>query len=165
MGLRSDEACIIYKIKVRPVVVLTRLLTEETAGCPPHFKNCLLCAPLYTLVDKDNFLKISYNPTTIQEIVALKYRSVFPLPTYPCLDSRISALRFDLIQPVRNSSLSKPLGKVTDRWFAFICEWVRFYATGRLIDENRSAEKAEVGKTLHAARELLLEELKKNQPH
>jgi hypothetical protein len=163
LGLRSDEACIIYKIKVRPVVVLTWPLTEEAKGCPSHFKNCLLCAPLFTLVDKDNFLKPTYNPKTIDEIIALKYRSFFPLPTHPYLESRISGLRLDRIQPTRIECLSKPIAKVTDNWFAFIWEWIHFYVTGKLIDDNRLAEKVEIGKTLNAAREVFLEALSKKQ--
>jgi hypothetical protein len=110
-------------------------------------------------VDKDNFLKPNYNPKTIEEIIALKYRSFFPLPTHPYLTSHISGLRLDRIHPNRIDCLSRPIAKVTNNWFAFIWEWIHFYVTGKLIDDNRIAERAEIGKTLNAAREVFLEVL------
>ncbi len=165
LGIRSTEAPIVYKVKMRPVVVLTSCLPTETAGIPKHFRHCILCVPLYTLVDENNEVNRNYNPQAIQAITALQYRSIFPLPTSPYLKSKLCGLRLDRIQPTHINCLSEPLAQVTDRWFAFIWEWVHFYATGRLIDEKRSAEKAEIGKTLYITRELLLEELNKNQPH
>jgi hypothetical protein len=163
LGIRSTEAPIVYKVKMRPVVVLTSCLPKEMPGIPSHFKDCVLCAPLYTFVDENNEVNQNYNPRAIQAITALQYRSFFPLPTSPYLKSKLCGLRLDRIQPTHIDCLSEPLAQVTDKWFAFIWEWIHFYATGKLIDESRLAEKAEIGKTLYAARELLLQELNKKQ--
>ncbi len=151
LGVRSDEAVVAYKVKIRTVLVLTHKLSEEDRGFPSHFKNCILCAPLYTLVEKDGRIKPSYNPLAVQNIVALKYRRVFPLPGYSLLNSQISALRLDQVQPVRVKYLSKPIAKVGDKWLGFIREWIHFYGTGKLRN-----------KYLRDAREYLLDLMKEN---
>jgi len=162
IGVRSDEIVLAYKAKARPIVILTPCFLENIRGFPAHFRNCLLCAPLYTLIDKYNTLDSHYNPDVIRSIVALKYPFIFPLPTYPYLPSKICALRFDRIVPVRLNCLSKPSAKITDRWFTYIYEWIRFYATGKLID-TKATENRKVAELLHTARSLLLEESNKQK--
>lgn len=145
-GVQSDETVLIYKVKIRPVIVLTHCLPEEEKGFPSHFKGCVLCAPLYTLVDEDGIMNSNYNKAAIDGITALKYRRVFPLPTHPFLKSQISALRLDQTQPVRAKYLSNPIAQVPNRWLGFIREWFYFYGTGKLRP-----------KLLETARLLLLE--------
>lgn len=162
LGLRSNEVAVVIKAKSRPVIVLTPLLSDdETTGFPSHFKNCVLCVPLYTLVYENNEMNPSYDPMTIQSITALKYRAIFPVLPQPYLESRISGLRLDRIHPIRAEFLSKPECKATSKCFAFICAWIRFYATGRLAGKPKPPEKETPAELLGAARELLLETLRK----
>lgn len=163
LGVRSNEVVLAYKTKMRPVVVLTPCLPEETQGFPSHFKNCVLCAPLYTLVDKDNILNPHYNAKAVYGIVALKYRSVFPVPTHPYLKSRICGLRLDRILSARINCLSRPKTKVTNNWLAYIREWIRFYATGKLVETQLSTSRRKQTELLDTARTLLLEELSKRK--
>jgi|GEM_PF-2025512 len=162
-GVRSNEVVLAYKVKARPAVVLTPRFSGEENGFPAHFSNCVLCAPLYSLVDENNIMNTTYNPKAIRGVVALKYTIAFPLPTYPYLKSRLCAVRFDRILPARLNCLSKPKAKVTDRWFAYIYEWIHFYATGKLIHKQKTIEKEETAELLGTARSLLLEELSKQK--
>lgn len=163
LGVHSNEVVLAYKAKLRPVVVLTPCLTEETQGFPSHFKNCVLCAPLYTLVDEDNILNPGYNEKAIYGIVALKYRSVFPVPTHPYLKSQICSLRFDRILPARINCLSKLETKMNSKWLAYIREWIRFYATGKLVETQLPASRRKHAELLNTARTLLMEELSKRE--
>jgi len=160
LGLRRNEVILAVKAKDRPVVVLSPVLSsEETSGFPPHFKGCVLCAPLYTLVDGSNRINPNYSPGVVNGVIALKYSVMFPVITCPYLGSRVSGLRLDRIMPVRTEFLHKTQCKVTDKWFDYICAWVRFYATGQLTEEQRPEGEETIGELLTAARELLAEAL------
>ncbi|MBL7187137.1 MAG: hypothetical protein ISS70_12525 [Phycisphaerae bacterium] len=155
MGIRSDEAVLGYKVKLRPVVVLTPCLAGERSGFPSHFRNCVLCAPLYTIVDEEGNVKTSYNEDVVRGIVALKYRSAFPIPTSPYMSSHVSALILDRIQPTQVRSLSCCGLRVRNKWLAYIREWVRFYATGRLGEEKKSGTKETLAQYLDGVRAVL----------
>jgi hypothetical protein len=154
LGMRSDEALVAYKVKRRPIIVLTPPL-GKVKGFPQYLRSSVLCAPLHTIVEEDDSLKVGYNPKVIQEIVSLKFASVFPLPTKPFLKGKISAVMLEHIFPAHLSCLTKPKHKVSNRWFSYIYEWICFYATGKLADGR------EIAKELDSARTLLLELLEK----
>jgi len=114
----------------------------------------MLCAPLHTIVDGGGKRNISYSQEAVQNIVALKYPWVFPVSGFPHLDSVMSALQLDAIQPVHVRCLFNTKKKLTRKWLAFVREWIYFYGTGRLSDNK-------VAQFLATVRELLLEEIKK----
>ena len=114
LGLRSDEDFLVCKVKKRPVIVLSPCLSRPDAkGFPKHYANRILCAPLYTIEDSSGKSKIGYNPEAVQNIKALKYPWVFPIPGPPHLDSVMSALRLDDIQPVHMHRLFNTKKKLT----------------------------------------------------
>jgi hypothetical protein len=160
LGLRSTEDLVACKVKKRPVVVLTECVNQEDQGFPAHFRGCVLCAPLFTLVDEDGFEKTGYGAQVISRIVALQYRRVFPLPTQPHLDSVLCAIRLDRIASIHVSCLSVPELKISSRWLTFIREWVHYYATGRLRERPRSSGKESWGELLSTAQSLLAEALR-----
>lgn len=160
LGLRSSEDILACKVKRRPVIVLTSCLSQEDQGFPSHFRDCVLCAPLFTLVDKDGFERTGYDEEVISRIVALQYRRVFPLPTDPHLGSQLCAVRLDRIAPIHVTCLSMAGLRVSSRWLTFIREWVRYYATGRLAEHPRASGKGGWGEILSAAQSLLAEAVK-----
>lgn len=155
LGVRSNEAVVACKMKLRPVVVLTPCLTGDLSGFPAHFRNCVLYAPLYTLVDEDGNVKRSYNSEAVRGIATLKYPSAFPVPTAPFIKSRISALMLNRIQPAQLRSLSCLRLRVRNRWLAYIREWVRFYATGRLGERKKPGAKEALAQYLDDVRAVL----------
>lgn len=155
LGLRSTEDLVACKVKKRPVVVLTASLSQEDQGFPGHFRGCVLCAPLFTLVDEDGYERTGYSEQVINRIVALQYRRVFPLPTHPHLDSVLCAIRLDRIASIHVSCLSVPELKIGSRWLTFIREWVHYYAIGRLRERPRSSGKESWGELLSTAQSLL----------
>ena len=157
LSLRSTEDLVACKVKKRPVVVLTACLSEEDKGFPAHFRDCVLCAPLFTLVDADGFEKPGYGEQVISRIAALQYRRVFPLPTHPHLDSWLCAIRLDRIASIHVSCLSTPELKISGRWLTFIREWVRYYATGHFGERMRPGGKENWGELLSAAQSVLAE--------
>jgi hypothetical protein len=155
LGLRSGEDFLVCKVKKRPVIVLSQPLSKpEVKGFPKHFTHRILCAPLYTIVDGGSKRNINYSKETVQNIVALKYPWVFPIPGFPYLNSVMNALRLDTIQPVHMRCLFNTKIKLTRKWLAFVREWIRFFGTG-----NLAANK--IAQFLATARELLLDEIKK----
>ncbi len=159
LRVRSTEDLVACKVKRRPVVVLTSCLSQEDQGFPSHFRDCVLCAPLFTLVDEDGTEKPGYGEQVINRIVALQYRRVFPLPTHPHLGSQLCAVRLDRITPVHVNCLSVPELKISSRWLTFIREWVRYYATGRLVEQPRPSGRESWGELLSTAQSLLGEAL------
>jgi len=155
LGTRSDEIVLAYITKLRPVVILTPCLTGELSGFPAHFRNCVLYAPLYTIVDEEGNIKKGYNPQAVKGIVTLKYRSAFPIPTSPFLKSRICTLILDRIQPVQICALSCLHLKIRNKWLAYIREWTRFYATGRLAERKTPEKKETVAEYLDGVIEVL----------
>jgi hypothetical protein len=162
LGIYSDEVLVVDKTKLRPVVVLGHCIKEEQKSFPKHFKDCLICAPLYTLVYPDSTMKQDYNPETVENVVALQYRSTFPVPSGIDLDSQVSMVRFDRIMPIRETCLTKPKSRLTKKWFAFICVWLNFFATGKL-SLTAPSYMEQVCEDLATTRDLLLQELNKHR--
>jgi len=163
LNLRSNEDLVVYRVKVRPIIVLSPRLPEEAKGLPSYFAYSTLCVPLYTLVDKDGFPKAGYNVTAAEKIAALQCRSFFPVLTGTYFDSAISFLRFDCIQATNRRFLHSKKIKLTRKWLAFIRVWIRFYATGKLLQGQLPKRENKVAKHLNTVRELLTENLQKSQ--
>ena len=155
LGIRSNEILLAYRVKLRPIVVMTPCLSGKLSGFPSYLRYCVLCAPLYTLVDIDGNLRQSYNPNVIKGIVALKYSLAFPILTSPYMNSKISALMLNRIQPAQVCALSRPHLKVRNKWLAYIREWIRFYATGRLGEKKKPESKETVAQFLDGVRAVL----------
>ena len=158
LSLRSDEDFLVCKVKKRLVVILSHELARaDGSGFPPHYKETVLCAPLFTLIDSDDNYRTSYNYRAINNVAALKYSFIFPIPGQPFLDSKISGLRMDRIHSVHTNCLRRPNKKLTRRWLGFIREWIRFYGTGRLVGNTKVSGNKKIAEFLHVAREALLE--------
>jgi hypothetical protein len=155
LGIRSCEDLLVTVVTRRPVVALTLPLTKgDGKGFPSHFRDTVLCAPLYTIVDEDNAIKQTYNARVVHEIAALKYREVFPIPSRP-LKAVMSALRLDRVQPFHVDALVPVELRLTRKWVAYVRDWVQFYAMGRLGASSAKGEKRIA--LLGAARDLLME--------
>ncbi|MBW8042325.1 MAG: hypothetical protein FVQ85_20325 [Planctomycetes bacterium] len=163
LSLRSDEDLVVYKVKIRPVIVLSPRLPEKAKGLPSYFAYSVLCVPLYTLVDKDGFPKRGYNLVAAEKIAALQCRQFFPIPSRTYLDSAISFLRLDNIQAANRNILRSKQIKLTKRWLAFIRVWIRFYATGKLAEEQIPERERKTAEFLNTVKELLSEQLEKSQ--
>ncbi len=161
MNLDADEDLVVFKVKRRPVVVVSKAIVEERKADPSRFQDSFLCVPSYTLVD--SFLHPQVNQSVIEDILALSYRCCFPLPYDPFHQDRLAALRLDRMQPIPRHLLKVADRRLSTEWTLYIQEWIRLYLTGRLGDDDSDKNTESVPYILRTARDLLMAELAKRR--
>ena len=157
MNLDADEDLVLYKVKRRPVVVLSRAIVDERKADPSRFQDSFWCVPSYTLVD--SFLHPQLDQTMIEDINALTYRCCFPLPYNVHVHDRQSMLRLDRTQPIPRQLLCVTERRLSPEWTLYLQEWVRFYMTGKLGDDETDKNVDSVPSLLKTARGLLMDAL------
>jgi hypothetical protein len=161
LNLDTDEDLLIVKVKRRPVVVLSRAIVDEQKAEPSRFQDSFWCVPSYTLVD--HFDHPQFELSFIEKVRALSYKCCFPLPYDPHLHDREAMLRLDRIQPIPRHLLKPTERRLSKEWTLYLQEWVRFYITGSLGDQDSDKDPNSVASALKAAREALMEELGKKR--
>lgn len=157
LNLDVNEDLIITKIKRRPVVILSRAIVDERAIDSERFQDSFWCIPSYTLYDQ--FWHPQYDVGFIENVIALSYRTCFPLPYSEIFQDRYAMLRFDRIQPIKRDHLKPTPKRISKQWLLYLYEWTRFYMTGTLYSEGCN----KIAENLNAARDALIEELSKNR--
>jgi hypothetical protein len=148
LGLRSDEDLLVYRVKKRPVVVLSPQL-KKAKGMPSHIEGCVLCAPIFTLADSDGMIKKEYTNEAAMKIFGLQCTQLFPLPGRGVLRSEVSIIRLDRIHAAHANRLISIKYRLTKRWRRYMSEWLRLYLKN---DETAEPSNKIVG-DLFAARE------------
>jgi len=161
LNLNTDEDLVVVKVKRRPVVVLSRAIVDERKADSSKFQDSFWCAPSYTLID--NFNHPQFDISFIDDVRALSYRCCFPLPYDPHLHDREAMLRLDRTQPIPRHLLKPFKQRLSKEWTLYLQEWVRFYTTGRLGDDDSDKNPNSVASALGAAREELMEVLAKKR--
>jgi len=159
MNLDSDEDFVLFKVKRRPVVVLSMAVVDEHRVDPTRFHDSFWCAPSYTMIDR--FGHPQWPQNLIEGVLALTYRSCFPVPCHPSLHDRLSVLRLDRLHPIPRHCLDPTDRRFTGEWTFYLQEWVRFYLTGRLGDDDTENNPDSIASVLKAARDLFMSELAK----
>ena len=161
LNLDVDEDLVLVKMKRRPVLVLSRAIEDETKADSNRFPSSFWCIPCYTMVDQLGYQQ--WLPNVIEDVLALSYRSCFPLPYVPRLHERICALRLDRMEPIRKENL-RPLDfRLSKEWLLYVQEWARFYITGELGDADSQANPKSIAMTLKDARDVFMAVLAENR--
>jgi len=150
LNLDTDEDLVVVKVKRRPVVVLSRAIVDERKADPTRFQDSFWCAPSYTLVD--DFNHPQFDISFIEDVRALSYKCCFPLPYNSHLHDREAILRLDRTQPIPRHLLKPTERRLSKEWTLYLQEWVRFYITGKIGDQDINSVASE----LKLARELLI---------
>jgi len=161
LNLDVDEDLLVVKVKRRPVVVLSRAIVDERQADPSRIQDSFWCIPEYTLVDR--FFHPQFAQVFIEDVVALTYRSFFPLPYDTHLHDRQAMLRFDRMQPIPRNLLKATERRLSKEWLLYLHEWTRFYITGTLGDVDSDKNPNSVASTLKVARDALMEEVAKSR--
>jgi len=161
LNLDVDEDLLIFKVKRRPVVVLSRAIVDERKADPSRFQDSFWCVPSYTMID--NFGHPQLDISFIEDVRTLSYRCCFPLPYDPYLHDQESMLRFDRTQPIPRHCLKATKRRLSKGWRLYIQEWARFYITGSLGDDDSDKNPESIATILKTARGLLMEELTKQR--
>lgn len=157
LNLDSKEDLLVVKVKRRPVVVFSRAIIEEVKSDDSRFQDSFWCIPFYTLVDQ--FQHPQWPQNVIEDIIALTYRSCFPLPYHVSLHDQMSALRFDRMQPIPRDFLKPSNSRITKEWLLYLTEWSRFYITGKIGNDENDCTNCSVANELKTARDILMEAL------
>ncbi len=161
LNLDNDEDLVIVKVKRRPVVVLSRSISDERKVDPSKIQDSFWCVPSYTLLDDFNHPQAPLH--FIEDVFALTYRPFFPLPYELLLHDRMAMLRLDRTQPIQRHHLKPTKRRLSKKWRLYLHEWARFYITGRLGDDDSDKNPNSIASALKAARDALKEELTKKR--
>jgi len=161
LNLDKDEDLLVVKVKRRPVVVLSRSIANIRQVDTTRIQESFWCLPSYTLVDE--FQHQQFDLEFIEDVKALTYRCFFPLPYDPHLHDREAMLRFDRMQPITRHLLKPTERRISKEWLLYLHEWVRFYITGRIGDEDTDKNRRSIATELKTAREELMNAVAKHR--
>ena len=124
LGIRSDERAVIIGAKRRPVVLISRPISEWTDR-GRRGDDCFLVAPVYSFGRDET--RLAYSQSFIERVKAYLYWQLFYLPGNNRSQIREGFIRLDRLQVVHKRMLEHMPVMLSDETQSIMRAWTRVY--------------------------------------